>query len=197
MTNETPENPVNESSESSKSEEAQSGPVAPASGSAGASVSVEVVPGTQAELDSQTASQSEMPFAVVEGKPMTQMPLDLYIPPDALEVFLEAFEGPLDLLLYLIKRQNLDILDIKVAEITKQYMDYIELMEDMHFELAAEYLVMAAVLAAPPRGAGRCVKPAAHRMPWSRRLLTLANSRPGVSAHPSAVSRSRVWRLRA
>ena len=147
MTNETPENPVNESSESSESEEAQSGPVAQPPGSADASVSVEVVAGTQAELDSQTASQSEMPFAVVEGKPMTQMPLDLYIPPDALEVFLEAFEGPLDLLLYLIKRQNLDILDIKVAEITKQYMDYIELMEDMHFELAAEYLVMAAVLA--------------------------------------------------
>ncbi len=147
MTNETPENPVNESSESSESEEAQSGPVAQPPGSPDASVSVEVVAGTQAELDSQTASQSEMPFAVVEGKPMTQMPLDLYIPPDALEVFLEAFEGPLDLLLYLIKRQNLDILDIKVAEITKQYMDYIELMEDMHFELAAEYLVMAAVLA--------------------------------------------------
>ena len=88
-----------------------------------------------------------MPFAVVDGKPMTNMPMDLYIPPDALEVFLEAFEGPLDLLLYLIKRQNLDILDIKVAEITRQYMDYIGLMTGMQFELAAEYLVMAAVLA--------------------------------------------------
>ena len=158
MTNETPENPVNESSDieealpgpvagGSQSDTEIAGAVAQASGSAEAPVSVEAVAGTQAELDSQTASQSEMPFAVVEGKPMTQMPLDLYIPPDALEVFLEAFEGPLDLLLYLIKRQNLDILDIKVAEITKQYMDYIELMEDMHFELAAEYLVMAAVLA--------------------------------------------------
>ncbi len=91
--------------------------------------------------------QGEMPFAIVEGQPMTQLPLDLYIPPDALEVFLDAFEGPLDLLLYLIKRQNLDILDIKVAEITKQYMDYIEFMKDMQLELAAEYLVMAAVLA--------------------------------------------------
>ncbi|MGK0338891.1 MAG: segregation and condensation protein A [Candidatus Azotimanducaceae bacterium] len=91
--------------------------------------------------------QGEMPFAMVEGEPMTQLPLDLYIPPDALEVFLDAFEGPLDLLLYLIKRQNLDILDIKVAEITRQYMDYIDLMKDMKLELAAEYLVMAAVLA--------------------------------------------------
>jgi segregation and condensation protein A len=93
------------------------------------------------------ARQSEMPFAVVDGKPMTNMPMDLYIPPDALEVFLEAFEGPLDLLLYLIKRQNLDILDIRVAEITRQYMDYIGLMTGTQFELAAEYLVMAAVLA--------------------------------------------------
>jgi segregation and condensation protein A len=93
------------------------------------------------------ARQVEMPFAIVDGKPMTNMPVDLYIPPDALEVFLEAFEGPLDLLLYLIKRQNLDILDIKVAEITRQYMDYIGLMTGMQFELAAEYLVMAAVLA--------------------------------------------------
>ncbi|MDA0977639.1 MAG: ScpA family protein [Proteobacteria bacterium] len=93
------------------------------------------------------AQQAEMPFAVVDGKPMTQLPLDLYIPPDALEVILEAFEGPLDLLLYLIRRQNLDVLDIKVSEITRQYMEYIELMTEMQFELAAEYLVMAAVLA--------------------------------------------------
>ncbi|MDP7595434.1 MAG: ScpA family protein [Pseudomonadales bacterium] len=88
-----------------------------------------------------------MSFAVVEGKPISQIPLDLYIPPDALEVILEAFEGPLDLLLYLIRRQNLDILNISVAEITRQYMQYIELMQVIQFELAAEYLVMAAVLA--------------------------------------------------
>ena len=75
------------------------------------------------------------------------MPQDLYIPPDALEVILEAFEGPLDLLLYLIRRQNLDILDIPVAEITRQYVDYIEVLQDLRFELAAEYLVMAAILA--------------------------------------------------
>ena len=91
--------------------------------------------------------QVEMPFAVVEGKPRSQFPLDLYIPPDALEVILEAFEGPLDFLLYLIRHQNLDILDIQIAEITRQYMEYIDMMHEIHFELAAEYLVMAAVLA--------------------------------------------------
>lgn len=91
--------------------------------------------------------QEEMPFAVVQGKELTILPKDLYIPPDALEVILEAFEGPLDLLLYLIRRQNLDILDIDVAEITKQYMGYIELMASIQLELAAEYLVMAAMLA--------------------------------------------------
>lgn len=88
-----------------------------------------------------------MPFAVVQGKELTVVPKDLYIPPDALEVILEAFEGPLDLLLYLIRRQNLDILDIDVAEITRQYMGYIELMATIQLELAAEYLVMAAMLA--------------------------------------------------
>jgi segregation and condensation protein A len=88
-----------------------------------------------------------MPFAVVMGKAVTELPKDLYIPPQALEVFLEAFEGPLDLLLYLIKRQNLDILDIDVSEITEQYMRYVELMDAMQFELAAEYLLMAAMLA--------------------------------------------------
>lgn len=91
--------------------------------------------------------QEEMPFAVVQGAPWTTIPKDLYIPPDALEVFLDAFEGPLDLLLYLIKRQNLDILDIPIAEITAQYMEYVDLMKDIRLELAAEYLVMAAMLA--------------------------------------------------
>ena len=92
--------------------------------------------------------QQEMPLAIVRGEPLLQMPQDLYIPPDALEVILESFEGPLDLLLYLIRRQNLDILDIPVAEITRQYMDYIEMMRDvMRLELAAEYLLMAAILA--------------------------------------------------
>jgi len=94
-----------------------------------------------------TAVEPLPPIAVVSGEPLTQLPLDLYIPPDALEVFLDAFEGPLDLLLYLIKRQNLDILNIPIAEITAQYMQYIAMMETMRFELAAEYLVMAAMLA--------------------------------------------------
>src|SRR5438874_2648006 len=91
--------------------------------------------------------QVEMPFAVVNGEPLSQRPRDLYIPPQALEVFLEAFEGPLDLLLYLIRRQNLDILDIPLAEITRQYIQYIELMQELQLELAGEYLVMAATLA--------------------------------------------------
>jgi segregation and condensation protein A len=105
------------------------------------------------EDESETAAltdeprQQEMPFAVVEGVAVTQLPRDLYIPPNALEVFLEAFEGPLDLLLYLIKRQNLDILNIPIAEITHQYMEYVDLMTDLRLELAAEYLVMAAMLA--------------------------------------------------
>lgn len=91
--------------------------------------------------------QEEMPFALVQGEAYTKLPKDLYIPPDALEVFLDTFEGPLDLLLYLIKRQNLDVLNIPLAEITRQYMDYVDLMKDIHLELAAEYLVMAAMLA--------------------------------------------------
>jgi segregation and condensation protein A len=93
------------------------------------------------------SDQSEMPFALVQGEPLTMIPQDLYIPPDALQVFLDAFEGPLDLLLYLIKRQNLDVLNIPIAMITKQYMEYIDLMDTMALELAAEYLVMAAMLA--------------------------------------------------
>lgn len=97
--------------------------------------------------DPQQPQQGEMPFAIVHGEQITQMPQDLYIPPDALEVFLDAFEGPLDLLLYLIRKQNLDILDIPIAEITRQYVEYVELMEELRFELAAEYLVMAAMLA--------------------------------------------------
>ncbi len=97
--------------------------------------------------DSQAGAQQELPFALVYGQAVTELPQDLYIPPDALEVFLEAFEGPLDLLLYLIRKQNIDILDIPVAAITHQYMAYVELMKSVRLELAAEYLVMAAMLA--------------------------------------------------
>lgn len=92
-------------------------------------------------------AQGEMPFAVVDGEPVTQLPQDLYIPPYALQVFLEAFEGPLDLLLYLIRRQNIDVLDIPIAEITRQYVEYIETMTELQLELAGEYLLMAAMLA--------------------------------------------------
>lgn len=98
----------------------------------------------EAELQPQ---QGEMPFALVQGEPLTVLPKDLYIPPDALEIFLEAFEGPLDLLLYLIKRQNMDVLTVSIADITMQYMKYIHLMSEIRLELAAEYLVMAAMLA--------------------------------------------------
>ncbi|KPQ01738.1 ScpA family protein [Marinobacter sp. HL-58] len=97
--------------------------------------------------EAPVAAAEQAPLARVSGKPVVDLPRDLYIPPDALAVFLEAFEGPLDLLLYLIRRQNMDILDIDVSEITKQYMDYIGAVEAMRFELAAEYLVMAATLA--------------------------------------------------
>jgi len=108
---------------------------------------VQVVEKTQ-DAFAGIPQQQEMPLALVRGQPVLQMPQDLYIPPDALEVILESFEGPLDLLLYLIRRQNLDILDIPVAEITRQYMDYIEMMREvMRLELAAEYLLMAAILA--------------------------------------------------
>jgi segregation and condensation protein A len=95
----------------------------------------------------QQSAQAEMPFAVVQGEAMTALPKDLYIPPEALEVILEAFEGPLDLLLYLIRRQNLDVLNIPIAEITHQYMEYVEMMHTLNLELAADYLVMAAMLA--------------------------------------------------
>ena len=99
------------------------------------------------QAESEINKQYEMPFAIVEGEPVTELPQDLYIPPFALKVFLEAFEGPLDLLLYLIRRQNLNILDIPITDITKQYIDYINLMEEIKLELAGEYLLMAAMLA--------------------------------------------------
>ncbi|MEQ8290446.1 MAG: ScpA family protein [Gammaproteobacteria bacterium] len=101
----------------------------------------------EVQTPTTTNDQKEMPFAFVLGAPVTELPRDLYIPPDALEVFLEAFEGPLDLLLYLIKKQNIDILDIPLARITEQYMGYIDLMESLQLELAGEYLLMAAMLA--------------------------------------------------
>jgi len=102
---------------------------------------------TDSDVEANKSGQGEMPFALIQGEPLTVVPQDLYIPPDALEVILEAFEGPLDLLLYLIKRQNIDILEIPLEETTRQYMQYIELMQNLKIELASEYLLMAAMLA--------------------------------------------------
>jgi len=129
-----------------------------------------VAPMPPANAAAATAAQREMPLALVHGQPMLEIPQDLYIPPDALEIILEAFEGPLDLLLYLIRRQNLDILDIPVAEITRQYVEYIQTMQDLRFELAADYLVMAAMLAE--------IK--------SRLLLPRPAGEPGEEADPRA-----------
>src|SRR5438270_438682 len=86
------------------------------------------------------------PLAVIYGEPMLEMPQDLYLPPEALRIFLDAFEGPLDLLLYLIRKQNLDVLDIPMAALTRQYLEYVEIMRESQLELAADYLLMAAVL---------------------------------------------------
>jgi len=94
----------------------------------------------------QPALDLALPVAKIRGEPVTELPADLYIPPEALSVFLEAFEGPLDLLLYLIRRHSLDILDIPMAELTRQYMEYVEMMRTTQLELAAEYLLMAALL---------------------------------------------------
>ena len=101
------------------------------------------------DIDAHTnqPQQVEMPFAIVEGESLTELPRDLYIPPVALEVFLDTLEGPLDLLLYLIRKQNLNILDVPIADITDQYVNYINLMKELELELAGEYLLMAAMLA--------------------------------------------------
>lgn len=97
-------------------------------------------------MDSSSQQAEATAIAKIYGEPLTELPADLYIPPDALEVFLETFQGPLDLLLYLIRKHNLDVLDIPMAELTRQYMAYIGMMRTNKLELAAEYLLMAAVL---------------------------------------------------
>src|SRR6187431_383244 len=93
-----------------------------------------------------TPGAEQAPLALVYGQPYLEFPRDLYIPPDALEVFLEQFEGPLDLLLYLIRKENISVLDIPMAKLTLQYLEYVELMRSRQLELAAEYLLMAAML---------------------------------------------------
>lgn len=112
-----------------------------------ASASVSAPAAAIAEESTKTNANTQLPLVLVYGQELADLPVDLYIPPDALEVILEAFEGPLDLLLYLIRKENIDILDIQVAQITHQYMGYVELMKAVRLELAAEYLVMAAMLA--------------------------------------------------
>ncbi len=127
---------------------------------------------------SQTPPSTEnpVPIAMVCGQAFTTLPKDLYIPPDAMEVFLEAFEGPLDLLLYLIKKQNVDILNIPIAEVTRQYIEYVDLIKTISLELAAEYLVMAAILAEiksrmllprPENMEGTEEDPRSHAAPWT------------------------------
>ena len=135
----------------------------------------------------------ESAVALIRGIPVTELPNDLYIPPDALEVFLEAFEGGLDLLLYLIKRQNLDVLNIPIAEITRQYMEYVELVKELRLfeELAAEYLVMAAMLAESSRACccrarecrGRRKRPARRPGATSAGVRALQTSRPEPGYH--------------
>ena len=142
MSDETVENNADNATEESVMNESSEAPAHVEAVAIDADATVEAQSG-----HAGSSKQQEMPFALVQGEPMTQLPLDLYIPPDALEVFLEQFEGPLDLLLYLIRKQNLDILEINVSEITDQYMHYVDLMKSLHLELAGEYLVMAAMLA--------------------------------------------------
>ena len=126
---------------------------------------------------SQTAAPEASPLARIYGQPYTELPHDLYIPPDALEVFLESFEGPLDLLLYLIRKQNLDILDVPMAKLTRQYMEYVEMMRATQLDLAAEYLLMAAWLTEIksrmllPRPAGAIEEEEDPRAELTRRLL--------------------------
>ncbi len=109
-------------------------------------MSIELTADRIAEIQSQPSLDMQMPIARIRGEVMTEMPTDLFIPPDALSVILEQFEGPLDLLLYLIRKHSVDILDIPMAELTRQYMKYIEAMKDTQLELAGEYLLMAAML---------------------------------------------------
>lgn len=135
------------------------------------------------------AQAAGAPVARVYGEPLTELPQDLYIPPEALEVFLETFEGPLDLLLYLIRKQNISVLDIPMAELTRQYLGYVEMMRRTQLELAAEYLLMAAVLIEiksrlllpkPPAPPGE--EPEDPRAELVRRLLEYERMKAGAEA---------------
>src|SRR4030095_14670914 len=144
---------------------------------------------TESSLDLEHPSPAPKPVARVYGEPLAELPLDLYIPPEALEVFLETFEGPLDLLLYLIRKQNINVLDIPMAELTRQYLGYVEMMRRTQLELAAEYLLMAAVLIeiksrlllpkAPPLAGEEVEAPRAELV---RRLLEYERMKAGARA---------------
>src|SRR5690349_4607253 len=142
-----------------------------------------------ASIDLAHPSPEPRPLARVYGEAMNELPQDLYIPPEALEVFLESFEGPLDLLLYLIRKQNINVLDIPMAELTRQYLGYVEMMRRTQLELAAEYLLMAAVLIEiksrlllprPPALAGE--EPEDPRAELVRRLLEYERMKAGAEA---------------
>ncbi|MBS0319660.1 MAG: segregation/condensation protein A [Proteobacteria bacterium] len=144
---------------------------------------------SESSLDLAHPSPDPRPLARVYGEPVTEMPRDLYIPPEALEVFLETFEGPLDLLLYLIRRDNINVLDIPMAELTRQYLGYVEMMRRTQLELAAEYLLMAAVLIEiksrlllprPPAPPGE--EPEDPRAELVRRLLEYERMKAGAQA---------------
>jgi segregation and condensation protein A len=160
----------------------------------------------ESALDLAHPSAAPRPLARVYGEPVNELPHDLYIPPEALEVFLETFEGPLDLLLYLIRRQNVNVLDIPMAELTRQYLGYVEMMRRTQLELAAEYLLMAAVLIEiksrlllprPPAAPG--MEPDDPRAELVRRLLeyeTMKQASRDLEALPLAerdFSTVRVW----
>src|SRR5499427_6149421 len=144
---------------------------------------------TESALDLAHPSPEAKPLARVYGEPVNELPQDLYIPPEALEVFLETFEGPLDLLLYLIRKQNINVLDIPMAELTRQYLGYVEMMRRTQLELAAEYLLMAAVLIEiksrlllprPPAAPGE--EPEDPRAELVRRLLEYERMKAGAEA---------------
>ncbi len=161
---------------------------------------------TDAEIDLPLPSPESKPLARVYGQALNELPHDLYIPPAALEVFLESFEGPLDLLLYLIRKQNINVLDVPMAELTRQYLGYVEMMRRTHLELAAEYLLMAAVLIEiksrlllpkPPAPLGE--EPEDPRAELVRRLLEYERMKQAARAideHPLAdrdFATVRVW----
>ncbi len=161
---------------------------------------------SESVLDLEHPSPDPRPLARVYGEAVTELPQDLYIPPEALEVFLESFEGPLDLLLYLIRKQNINVLDIPMAELTRQYLGYVEMMRRTQLELAAEYLLMAAVLIEiksrlllpkPPAPPGQ--EPEDPRAELVRRLLEyerMKQAARGIDEHPLAqrdFTLVRVW----